>query len=91
MILAKVVGHATSTVKHPSLKGCRLLLCETMDADGAGSGAFLMAADYLGASLDSEVMIVGDGDAAVAHHGDKSSPLRNMVAGLVDSREDDRK
>ncbi len=89
MILARVSGHATSTVKHPSMQGCTLLLCEGLRADGSGDGAFFLAADYFGAGHGSTVMVTTDGSSAELHHGDPTSPIRNAVMGLVDEVQTD--
>jgi ethanolamine utilization protein EutN len=87
MTLARIVGTATSTVKHRSLNGCRLMLCEAITEHGDGTGDFMLAADYLGAGIGTEVLISSDGDLAFAHHGDKNSPLRDGVIGIVDRKE----
>ena len=34
MQLGKVIGHATSTIKHPSMNGWKLLVVQTLDATG---------------------------------------------------------
>lgn len=84
MLHARVVGHAHSTVHHPSLRGVRLLLCESVDAALAGTGKFFLAADWLGAGKGSIVMVTTDGMAASRKIGDKQTPLRNVVLGLLD-------
>ena len=87
MTLAHVVGTATSSIKHKSLEGSRLLLCEAVNESGKGTGDFMIAADYLGAGIGTEVLISSDGDLALAHHGDKHSPLRDGVIGIVNDKE----
>ena len=46
-----VVGHAVSTVKHPSMHGWRLLLVQLLTADGKEDGEPLLAIDNLGAGV----------------------------------------
>lgn len=84
MLYARVIGHATSTVKHPSMKGATLLLCEDVDAQGAGLGSCFIAADWTGAGAGSMVLVTTDGEAAERHHGEPKSPLRNLVIAIVD-------
>lgn len=88
MLLARVTGHATSTIKHASMKGCRLLLCEAIDASGKGLAQYFIAADYLGAGHGQQVFVTTDGEAAELHHGDAHSPIRNCILGLADHLEE---
>ncbi|KAF0096052.1 MAG: ethanolamine utilization protein EutN [Puniceicoccaceae bacterium 5H] len=85
MLLAQVVGHATSTIKHPSMEGVRLLLCENLDDQGAGAGTFFLAADWIGAGHGARVFVSTDGSAAQQYHHDRHSPLRNTVVGIIES------
>lgn len=85
MLYARVIGHATSTVKHPSMKGATLLVCEDADATGKGLGSCFVAADWTGAGTGSMVLVTTDGEAAERHHGDAKSPLRNLVIAIVDN------
>lgn len=87
MILGRVAGNATSTVCHSALRGVRLLLCEVMDATGAGSGRFLLCGDWQGAGLGDLVLITSDGEAASRYTGDTTMPMRNVIVGLVDDAE----
>jgi ethanolamine utilization protein EutN len=84
MQIGRVVGHATSIVKHPSLQGWRLLLVQLLGADGQEDGEPLLVIDHLGAGTDSLVMVSNDGAAAREMVGAKNSPVRWMVLGLCD-------
>ena len=85
MFYAQVIGFAHSTVHHPTLKGVRLLLCESVDRQtGQTKGDCFLAADWLGAGSGSKVMVTTDGEAASRRIGDNSTPLRNVVLGIVD-------
>lgn len=85
MLPARIVGHATHTVGHSSLRGARLLLCEGLDAERRGNGKFFLAADWLGAGLGCEVLVTTDGGAAAEKVGTERTPLRNVVLGLIDA------
>ncbi len=85
MQLAQVVGQATSTVKHPSLKGWRLLVVQPLTAAGKEDGEPLLAIDYLGAGLAHRVILSNDGAGARELVGDRNSPVRWMVVGICDS------
>ena len=51
MQIATVLGHATATVKHPTLTGWRLLLVQMLTRDGKADGEPVLAIDHLGAAL----------------------------------------
>lgn len=84
MIPARVVGHAVSSHCHPSLRGCRLLVCQPLDGAGAPAGEPMIAIDVLGAGLHSKVFVSTDGIGARQLVGDPKSPARNFVQGVVD-------
>ena len=84
MQVAKVVGQAVSTIKHPSLHGWRLVLVQPLTADGNADGEPFLAIDPLGAGLRDSVIVSNDGDGARALVGSKTSPVRWMVLGICD-------
>jgi len=86
MLLARIVGNITAAASHPGLKGARLLLCEVLDDDGKGTGRILGAGDWLGAGVGTTVLVDADGDACQVYLKDPHTPLRNVVAGIVDSQ-----
>ena len=53
MQVGQVVGHATSTVKHPSLSGWKLLVVKLLAIDGKSDGEPVLAIDSLGAGLET--------------------------------------
>lgn len=87
MILARVTGHATSTICHQSLHGVRLILCEPLLADGSGAGRFLLCGDWQGAGIGDKVLITADGEAATRHTGRRDMPMRNVIVGILDKRQ----
>ncbi|TAG07005.1 MAG: ethanolamine utilization protein EutN [Verrucomicrobia bacterium] len=84
MIHAQVVGHAVSSHCHPSLAGQKMLLCQTIDADGKLAGAPMVAIDLYGAGMHSKVFISTDGTAARNVVHDPKSPIRNFIQGVID-------
>lgn len=84
MQLGKVIGHATSTVKHPSMNGWKLLVVQTLDAKGGADGEPVLVVDNLGAGAGQRVMITSDGKAVSQMLGDDKSPVRWAVIGIVD-------
>jgi ethanolamine utilization protein EutN len=84
MQIGKVVGHATATVKHPTLNGWRLLVVQMLTGDGKPDGEPILAIDNLGASADSKVIVTTDAVLVRELVGAKNSPIRWSVMGLLD-------
>ena len=84
MQIADVVGQAVATTKHPSMKGWRLLVVQPLGVEGKPDGEPLLAIDHLGAGHASRVIISNDGAGAREIIGNKNSPVRWMVLGIVD-------
>ncbi len=84
MILARVDGHATATVAHPSLKGQKIVLCTPVDDAGSATGLPIAAIDPFGAGRHSMVYITTDGQWSQGTVHDDHSPIRNQVLGIVD-------
>ena len=80
MRLATIKGHVTSTVKHKSLEGWRLLIAIPESPDLAPQTVL----DSLGAGIGQKVMISSDGSEARKMVGDKLSPARWSVMGIID-------
>lgn len=84
MNLARVVGRATSTVKHPSLTGWRLLVLQFLDAQGKADGEPQIAIDQLGARLGDTVMATSDGSLVQEMVKSPQCPVRWSVLGIAD-------
>ncbi len=87
MLLARVEGNIIATRKHPSLDGWRLVVVQPISADGKNEGAPHVAIDSHGAGMHQQVVISSDGAAARKAVGDKKSPVRWLVIGIVDEHE----
>jgi ethanolamine utilization protein EutN len=85
MLLGRVVGTATSTVKHPSMEGWKLLLVMALQADGASiEGDPILVIDPVGAGRGETVIITSDGMSARELVGRENSPVRWYVLGIRD-------
>ena len=85
MYYGRVVGQATATVKHRSMRGAKLLLVMALQSDGSPEGDPVLAVDTLGAGWGDTVMITSDGIGTRDILGDITSPVRWSVLGLVDA------
>ncbi len=80
MRIATIRGYATSTIKHCSLEGWRLLIAEPDSPDLAPQ----LVLDNLGAAIGQRVMISSDGSEARKMVGSDLSPARWSVLGIID-------
>jgi ethanolamine utilization protein EutN len=80
MRIATIHGYATSTVKHRSLEGWRLLLAVPESPDLAPQ----IVLDSLGAAIGQQVLISSDGSEARKIVKDERSPARWTVMGIID-------
>jgi ethanolamine utilization protein EutN len=85
MQLGLVVGHATSTVKHTTLNGWRLLIVQMLTPDDKPDGEPVLAIDSLGAGMGSRVLLTTDAILVRELVGAKTSPVRYSVMGLADT------
>jgi ethanolamine utilization protein EutN len=84
MFLSRIDGTLTSTAKHATLHGCRLLIGRRLEADGRATGEPLVLLDRLGARNGSTVLVSTDGDIARQWLG-SNTPARMIVVGIVDA------
>jgi ethanolamine utilization protein EutN len=85
MQLARVVGTATSTVKHPSLVGWKLLVVQMLQADRRSpDGEPVLAIDALGAGPGQTIVITSDGKETRELMQSNNTPVRWSTMGLID-------
>ena len=85
MLLAVVKGRATTTVRHPSLVGRKLLVCLQLDRTGRPGGDPLLAVDQIGAGVGDVVMLSSDGRGVRERIGDDNTPVRWFTLGIADA------
>ena len=86
-ILARVDGVVVSTVCHPSLVGCRTIICQPLDEQGRDEGLPILAIDPQGAGQHERVLVSTDGSHTRELVKDAKSPLRNYILAIVDKKE----
>jgi len=85
MQIGSVVGIATSTVKHPSLEGWKLLVVQLLAADGKSpDGEPVLAVDRLGAGRGEKVILTSDGRGTRELLKSETTPVRWSVMGIPD-------
>ena len=85
MLLGRVVGNATATVKHPSMEGWKLLVVQPLLADGeTPDGDPQLAVDTQGAGRGDAVVLTSDGREMRKLLGSDTTPVRWSVMGICD-------
>jgi ethanolamine utilization protein EutN len=84
MLIARVVGDITSTAKHPTHEGRKILLVQPLDLDGSDRGNPVVALDSVSAGIGDKVLLVQDGFAAFTAAGYKLAPIDAAVIGVID-------
>ena len=85
MQLGEIVGHAVSTIKHPSMTGWRLPVVQLLTIDGKPDGEPILAIDSLGAAAGDRVVLCNDGAGTRQLMNHKNSPVRWFVMGICDA------
>lgn len=84
MQIAEVIGRATSTVKHPSMDGWRLLIAQPLGIRGQDDGHPIIVIDELGSGRGDKVIITSDGKHVQEMVKAENSPVRYATLGIVD-------
>jgi len=85
MQVGTVIGTATSTVKHPSLAGWKMLVVQFHTADGkSADGEPVIAIDVLGAGSGDTVILSSDGKETRTLLKSETTPVRWNVMGILD-------
>jgi len=84
MKIARVLGSVTSTLKHPSYEGKKLLVVQPLKVDGAPAGRPTIAVDYVSAG-EGDIVLLGaaPGLAKTVFHIDLA-PIQHLCMGVVE-------
>jgi ethanolamine utilization protein EutN len=86
MQLARIIGTATATVKHPSLSGATLLVVQPLMADRRSpDGDPQLAVDTVAATVGDVVVITSDGRLLREILSSDTTPARWSTIALVDT------
>ncbi len=85
MFKGRVIGNATSTIKHSTMQGWKLLVVQPLlNDDLSADGDPVLAVDPLGAGAGDTVVISNDGKATGELLQADNTPVRWSVVGIVD-------
>jgi ethanolamine utilization protein EutN len=82
--MCRVEGSAISTIRHPSLKGWRLLICQPLNEAGEKIALPILCLDNLGAGKHQIVVVTSDGKSVREKMGMPMTPARYMSIAILD-------
>ncbi|HEV8324475.1 MAG TPA: EutN/CcmL family microcompartment protein [Myxococcota bacterium] len=83
MLLGRVVGTVVASRKEATLGGLKLLLVQNCDLAGKPTGAFVVAADAVGAG-QGEVVLYAAGSSARQTEATRDRPVDATIMAIVD-------
>lgn len=85
MILCKVLGSVTATVKHPAFSARRLMVVQPLDDSQIPTGkSFLALDDECDSGPGDTVLVLREGGGVRQLLADKTLPIRSLIVGVVD-------
>ena len=86
MLLGRIAGTVVASRKEPLMEGWRMLVVQTLNADGKPSGAYVVAADAVGAGV-GEVVLYASGSSARQTEVTRDRPCDAVIMAIVDTWE----
>ena len=84
MMLGRVVGTVTSTIKHPTYVGHKLLVVQPITERDTPDGDSLLAIDTVQAGVGDKVLVMREGNGVRQILRQKALPIRSLIVGIVD-------
>ncbi|GMV43374.1 MAG: hypothetical protein AMXMBFR64_50900 [Myxococcales bacterium] len=85
MTLGRVIGTVTSTVKHPTYVGHKLMVVQPIDEHGTDCGEVVLAVDTVQAGVGDRVLVMREGNGVRQILREKVLPIRSLIVGIVDA------
>jgi microcompartment protein CcmK/EutM len=87
VIIGRVTGEITSTIRHPFYGAKKLLVIDRVDAGGEPTGGYLIAVDVVDAGVGETVLVLDEGNGARQVFASADAPVRSVVVGIIDQIE----
>ncbi len=81
---AVIIGRATATVKHATLQGQKLAICQPLGVNNQHEGDPLLVIDTHSCAHGDNVFISSDAKRLREIIGDNTTPLRWFILGRID-------
>ncbi len=86
MLIGKIVGTVVSNRKDPKVEGFKFMLVKQVDVDLQETGAYIVAADVVGAGI-GEYVLYATGSAARQTVETDKRPIDGVIMAIVDQWE----
>ena len=84
MLIAKIIGTVTSTIKVKKIEGTKLKIAKTIDPEGKSTGKYFIVEDAIGVG-SGEIVLLSDDDVAINRIvGREKTPIKSAVVAKVD-------
>ena len=87
MIIGRVIGTVTSTLKHPAYRDKKLLLVKHLALDFTPLTKTVIAVDTVQAGVGDVVLVNKEGNATRQVLGRDAGPILELILGIVDTVE----
>ena len=84
MIIARVKGSVTSTIKASSFTGRKLLVVQPLDLNNEAQGDSILAIDVVDAGAGDKVLVMKEGSSARLVLDDEDIPVQAIIMGVID-------
>jgi ethanolamine utilization protein EutN len=84
MIIGRISGEITTTIRHPAYADRKLLIVDRLRPDGTDAGGYLIAVDVVGAGVGQRVLVLDEGNGARQILRYENAPVRSVVVGIID-------
>ncbi len=85
MLIAKVIGTVVSTIKHPAYHAQKIMLVQPMSLSGENPDDAFVAVDTARAGVGDTVLVCQEGGSTRQILGQKDTPIRSSIVGIIDS------
>ncbi|MBP1620729.1 MAG: ccmL [Acidobacteria bacterium] len=84
MIVGRVAGEITATIRHPFYGARKLLVVDRVDANGEPTRGYVIAVDVVDAGVGETVLVLDEGNGARQVFASTDAPVRSVVVGIID-------
>lgn len=90
MVLCKVLGSVTASIKHPAFEGRKLLVVQPVDTAEKPEGSSFLAVDHTSCAGEGDtVLVMREGGGVRQILKDSTLPIRSLIVGVVDAIQSD--
>ena len=85
MMIARVMGSAVATIKHPAYRGRKVMVVQPLDQAGEKEqGTSFLAVDAVQAGAGDRVLVAREGNTAQQILDAKGKPIHSVILSIVD-------